>query len=375
MKFSEVIGHQETKLKLAQAVREGRISHAQLFLGAEGCGALPMALAYAQYISCTNRNESDSCGTCASCIKYQKLIHPDLHFAYPVAISKDVRVSTAVIATWREKILENPYLNLFDWFLSLDAENKQAIIGTEESAEIMRKLSLTTYEAEYKVMIIWMAEKMNSTAANKLLKILEEPPDKTLFILVCEAEDQLLPTIISRTQTTRIGKLSTEEIKNALMRTQQLSSEDAGKFAFVADGNYNEAMKHAFHATEELNYFDFFRDWMRLSFKLDIQKAMKWIESIAGIGRESQKRFLLYCNQIMRSGLLENLNMPDLVKLEGEEKEFIKKFSPYIGLHNISDFSEELTKAFTHIERNANPKILFLDLTFKMNELLNRKNS
>ncbi|MCE9538843.1 MAG: DNA polymerase III subunit delta, partial [Bacteroidetes bacterium] len=178
MLFKEIIGQQVAKDRLIRSVKEGRISHAQLFLGPQGSGNLALALAYAQYISCGNKQENDSCGQCLSCVKYNKLIHPDLHFVYPVALSKDIRVSTDVAVKWREVFLDNPYVTLFNWFELLDAENKQAVIGVEESAEILRKLSLTTYEAEYKIMIIWQAEKMNQAAANKLLKILEEPPEK-----------------------------------------------------------------------------------------------------------------------------------------------------------------------------------------------------
>ena len=217
MQFDDIIGQEKVKERLINSVKEGRISHAQLFASEPGCGGLPLAVAYAQYINCQNRSDNDSCGQCASCIKFNKLIHPDLHLVYPLALSADVKKSDDKAKEWRTAFLENPYLTLNSWFELLDAENKQAMIGVNESDDILRKLNLTTYEAEYKIMIIWRAEKMNAAAANKLLKILEEPPQKTLFLLVCENEEQLLPTITSRTQLIGIPKIADKDLIAALM--------------------------------------------------------------------------------------------------------------------------------------------------------------
>ena len=228
MRFTNVIGQNPAKERLINSVHNGRVSHAQLFLGMEGSGALPLAMAYSQFLLCKNKTESDSCRKCSSCTKTEKLIHPDIHFVYPIALQKDIRMSTDVATEWREAFLENPYLNLSDWFSYISAENKQPVIGVEESAEILRKLSLTTYEGEFKVMIIWHPEKMNVQAANKLLKILEEPPDKTVFILVSENEEQLLRTIVSRTQLIKMDRISDEEIKNALIE-KGTSSTDAAR--------------------------------------------------------------------------------------------------------------------------------------------------
>lgn len=371
MLFKEIIGQQAVKERLIRSVKEGRISHAQLFLGPQGSGNLALAVAYAQYISCSNKQEHDSCGQCLSCIKYNKLIHPDLHFVYPVALSKNVRVSTDVAPAWREAFLDNPYITLFNWFELLEAENKQAVIGVEESGEILRKLSLTTYEAEYKIMIIWQAEKMNPAAANKLLKILEEPPEKTLFILVCESEDQLLRTIVSRTQLIKIYKISDSELTDALTTQHGISTDTAQGIAQLAGGDYAEALLLLNQNETAGQNLAAFQKLMRASIKFDPKAIMAWIDEISQAGRERQKNFLNYALHIMRESMILNYADSSLTKLGAEEQGFVNKFSPFIHANNIERFIEELNKAHYHMERNANPKILFMDLSFKFNELLN----
>ncbi len=370
MLFKEIIGQQAVKERLVRSHKEGRISHAQLFLGPQGSGSLPMALAYAQFISCTNKQEDDSCGACSSCVKYNKLVHPDLHFVYPVALSKDVKTSTDVATEWREAFLDNPYITLFSWFEQLAAENKQAVIGTEESGEILRKLSLTTYEAEYKIMIIWQAEKMNPSAANKLLKILEEPPDKTLFLLVCENEDQLLRTIVSRTQLVKINKINDADLMNALVSFHGQTEEEAEKISHLADGSYAEALLLVNENENAGQNLASFQKLMRASLKFDPKAVISWIEEINAGGRERQKNFLNYALHILRESAMMNYGDDSLVKLSADEQEFVKKFSPFIHGANIERFIEELNKAHFHMERNASAKILFMDLAFKFNELL-----
>jgi DNA polymerase-3 subunit delta' len=371
MLFNEIIGQQGVKDRLIRSVSDGRISHAQLFLGPQGSGNLALAVAYAQYISCKNKQENDSCGTCSSCIKYNKLIHPDLHFVYPVALSKDVRTSTDVMPKFREAFLDNPYITLFNWFEQLDAENKQAVIGVEESGEILRKLSLTTYEAEYKIMVIWQAEKMNQASANKLLKILEEPPDKTLFLLVCENEDQLLRTIVSRTQLIKIPKISDADLTQALIETNGLSPAAAEATAHLADGNYAEALLLVNENENAAQNLASFQKLMRASLKFNPQGVFAWIDEVNAAGRERQKNFINYALHIIRESMILNYGDASLVKLGVEEQDFVRKFAPFIHANNIERFSEELNKAYYHMERNANAKILFMDLAFKFNELLN----
>lgn len=371
MLFSEIIGQQAAKERLVRSVSDGRISHAQLFLGPQGSGSLALAVAYAQYISCAGRLAADSCGTCPSCVKYNKLIHPDLHFVYPVALSKDVRTSTDKAQEWRAAFLDNPYITLFNWFEQLDAENKQAVIGVEESGEILRKLSLTTYEAEYKIMIIWQADKMNQASANKLLKILEEPPDKTLFLLVCESEDQLLRTIVSRTQLIKIPKISDADLTKALIEQNGLSPEMAEKTAHLADGNYAEALLLINENENAAQNLASFQKLMRASLKFNPQGVFAWIDEVNAAGRERQKNFINYALHIIRESMVLNYGDPQLVKLGADEQDFVKKFAPFIHAANIERFTEELNKAYYHMERNANAKILFMDLAFKFNELLN----
>jgi len=369
--FKEVIGQQNIKERLIRSVKDGRISHAQLFLGPQGSGNLALAVAYAQYISCLNKQDDDSCGTCSSCVKYNKLVHPDLHFVYPVALSKDVRTSTAVLPQWREAFIENPYITLFNWFESLEAENKQALIGVEESGEILRKLSLTTYEAEYKIMIIWQADKMNHASANKLLKILEEPPDKTLFLLVCESEDQLLRTIVSRTQLIKINKIADDELAQALTSQKGLSQEQAIAIAQLADGNYAEALILLSENENAAHNLASFQKLMRASLKFNPKGILEWIDEMNQSGRERQKSFISYALHIVRESMIINYGDASLSKLSAEEQDFVKKFAPFIHSINIPKFIEELNKAHYHMERNANAKILFMDLAFKFNELLN----
>lgn len=374
MFFRDVIGQQSIKKRLIHGVQENRISHAQLIFGPEGCGTLPMAMAYARYTHCTNRGTDDSCGTCPSCQKYDKLVHPDLHLVYPIALSKDLRVSTTVIKEFREMFLENPYLTLNDWFTKLDAENKQPVIGTEESGEILKKLSLTTFEGEYKIMIIWMAEKMNMQASNKLLKILEEPPDKTVFLLVTESEDQLLRTIVSRTQLVKLPRLTDDEIRDALKIRLSLSDEDASRIAFQADGNYSAAVdliQKNEHAAFNLQVF---QKWMRACLKFDAQKVVETVDEFAAAGRERQKQFLAYALEMVRESLLVNYADQSLVRIAGDEKNFIVKFAPFVHAANAYRFMNEINLAMQHIERNGSAKIIFLDLSFKANELLNIAN-
>jgi len=369
MQFKDVIGHTEIKKNLISSVKENRIAHAQLFMGSEGCGNLALARAYVQYVFCKSKTENDSCGSCSACTKAAKLIHPDLHFSFPIALSKDVRNSFAAIADWREALAENPYLNLIQW-MAFFGENKQGVIPVEESADIMRKLSLTSFDGGYKVMIIWLPEKMNLATANKLLKILEEPPDKTLFLLVTENAELLLPTIISRTQLVKVNRITDEEMKQVLMNKHSLSESEAARLVYFADGNYNEVQNLLSSSeTEDFNFVQF-RIWMRLCFAKDVQKIQQWVELIATSGREKHKIFFAYGLNIVREALMMNFGDDNLVRLQGEEMEFVKKFAPYIHGENCTQITEEFNKSIQHVERNANAKILFTDLSLKMMALL-----
>lgn len=370
MQFSGIIGQSAVKQRLVRSAKEGRISHAQLFFGPSGTGGLAMAIAYAQFLLCQSPGENDSCGACASCKQAAKLSHPDLHFSFPLILDKDHKTSDSHLAAFRELFLEAPYMSYNDLMEALDAENKQGVIGVEECNEVLRKLSLTSYAGGFKIMIIWLPEKMNQSGANKLLKIIEEPPDKTVFILVTENEDQLLRTIVSRTQLVKITRLSDEDIRQALMERKQLSAEEAAKVAYLADGSFREALHYVgFRAEEDYN-FQQFRNWMRMCYKAEIVNLQKWAAEIAGEPREAQKGFLTYGLHMIREALLINYADPSLVRLSGEELEFLKKFAPFIHSNNSRKMIEEFNLALTQLSWNANSKILFTDLSLRFSQLI-----
>jgi DNA polymerase-3 subunit delta' len=376
MLFKQVAGNNFIKEALIQQVQHHRVSHAQLFFGPEGSGCLPMAIAFAQYISCVNKQANDSCGTCSSCIKYEKLVHPDFHMVFPVNTNNSIKKDASCddfIADWREMIFDNPYFNLYDWLKSLGIENKQGNIGTDEGTSIIRKLNLTTYESEYKIMLIWMAECMNMFTANKLLKILEEPPEKTIFLLIAESREQLMTTIQSRTQALRFKPLLDNEVSQFLIEEMAVDSQKAMQIAALAEGNLNLALKLSQEAELLKKDIDDFLDWMRICFKINMPKLLIWVDKMAGVGRENQKNFLSHAVQLTRQTLMLNLNLPQLVKLTQADKELLKKFSQFVNAGNCDDLLNAFDKAYYALERNANGKMLFLNLSFRVSALLNRK--
>jgi len=375
MLFKEIIGQTSVKQKLIQTVKDSRVSHAQLFFGPEGSGNLALAIAYAQFINCTAKSDDDSCGLCSSCLKYQKLIHPDLHFIYPVATTRTVTkkpLSKNFINEWRSTLLNNYYINLLDWLDNIGIENKQGIISADDCNEVIKTLSLKSYESEYKVMIIWMVEKLFHAAAPKLLKILEEPPDKTLFILVTENTDLVLSTILSRTQLIKLPQLSDTEIYYALVEKKNCEPALARQITNIVYGNYREALQLIETNEDEKNNFFNFSQWMRYCYKQNIIELIGWVDAISKIGREYQKKFLLYALRIIRQCLLVNYNTKILVKLDNNENEFVSKFAPFINSSNSPDITQLLNDSLYHIERNANPKILFFNLSLLLSNLLKK---
>jgi DNA polymerase III subunit delta' len=384
MKFQEVIGRQEVKDKLIHGVSEGRISHAQLFSCYEGSYGLPMAFAYAAYIQCENPETHDSCGVCSSCLKHQKLIHPDLHFSYPVITLPGIKDrstrSTDFIKHWRKAFLENPYMNLNDWYLALGVENKQGFMSVEESADILRKMSLKSFESKFKIQIIWMPEKMRVDATNKLLKIIEEPPPNTLFILVTDQRDQLLPTILSRTQLVKIPMLQIDEIAIAITKKYNTEPRNARRIAKLANGNLNMAFSLAGSSEKDLSLETDFITWMRLCYSPFHEKDGKsswtdlntWIERTSKGGRESLKQFFTFCLEASRECMLVNHGDSEMVRFDDEVIPNFSRFTRFIHSGNVAEITDLLNKAYYAIERNANAKILLLDLSFKMNRLLNK---
>ncbi len=373
MRYEEVIGQEAAIDKIKKMVQFSRLPHAVLFHGAEGSGTLPAALALIAHVLCKNPTPDGSCGQCPTCNKTHKLIHPDVHFVFPIIKSKQVKTSDDLLMLFRKNLVDNFYLRDTDWLEELDAENKQSIIPVEEAAAVIKKLSYTSYEGGYKIMLIWQPEKMNNEAANSLLKILEEPPDQTLFLLVSSQPDKLLPTILSRVQQIPFGRVSDEEIAKVLVSKYALNENQARQATFLADGNFAEALWASKQQGEEQCFLPIFQQFMRFALKLDCANAINWIEENASIGREKQKQFFSYALGIFRDVLMYNYGSKDLVKTSGSEKEFLQKFAPFINEKNYPHLVEEFNSSIYHIERNANPKILFMDLFFKTHELINRK--
>lgn len=379
MDFSAVLGLNFIKKHLQQSADTGRIPHAQLFVGTEGSGTLPMALAYAQYLLCKNSADIES-----TRLKCTKLSHPDLHFAFPVAINDKIKkdpISNLFLADWRNFIVENPYGNLFDWLQFIGIENKQGAINVEEAEQIVKSLKLKSYEGGYKVMIIWMAEKLHTSAANKLLKLLEEPPLKTVFILIAENEEKIIATIRSRCQVLHFPVLSDNDIVHGLVSREKVTEKEALIIAQQANGNFNKAMNILHNNSNDLIFEQWFITWVRSAFKAKgdatvISNLVEWSENMAGVGRETQKHFLHFCLQFFRQALLQNYTLYELVYLQAQTENFkFDGFSKFIHSGNILAIVKEIEEAIFHVERNGNPKIIFLDLSIKLTRLLHQKES
>lgn len=351
---------------LARGVDEGRVSHAQLFAGRSGYGTLPLALAYAQYVNCTDRREGDSCGMCPSCRKMSQLAHPDLHFVFPVNSPKgggsQKPLSDYFMPQWRELFLSTDgYFDEQTWYKAINIENQQGLITRNEADEIVRKLSFKSFEAEYKVMIIWLPEKMRTEAANSLLKILEEPWPKTLFIMVSESPSKLLQTIISRTQEVAVGGIETENIRSWLSAKYGLDGDQLESISRLSSGDLLEAQRLTAGAEDESTkeYFEYFTELMRLSYNDKHMELLEWADKVAGMGREKQKKFIEYSIRMLRENYMLNAGMNGITYLWGDELAFSKNFAPFIGNHNIEGLVREMELALSHIIQNGNPKIVF----------------
>ena len=382
MRFSEILGQDYIKNHLAKSAASGRIPHAQLFVGPEGCGTLPMAIAYAQYILCQNLGSENEGGNQACNLKFESVSHPDLHFIYPTVTTEDVKSkpkSIDFIADWRAFLADNPYAGLFDWYRTLGVQNKQGEIRVEDAQEILKSLALKSYEGGYKVMIIWMAEKMNISASNKLLKLLEEPSDKTLFILIAENEEDIIQTIRSRCQVLQFNRLSEQVIAEALVSRENIDARMASKLAHQAQGNYNKALQLLTEDGEDVYFEKWFVDWVRGAFRAKgnaaaINDLIGWSEQIASLGRETQKKFLHYCIDMFRQALLLNYQTTSLVYMEPKIEKFkLENFAPFVNGNNINDIFRELSDAMYHIERNGNAKIILTDLSIKLTRLIHKK--
>ncbi|MGL5772642.1 MAG: ATP-binding protein [Bacteroidales bacterium] len=388
MFFKQIIGQEETKNRLCQLVDHNQIPHALLFAGNEGVGKFPMALAFARYIHCTNRSEHEACGVCPSCKKYDQLVHPDLHFVFPIykSAAQKKEVCDDYLPEFRSFVLKNGYFNYSQWMSYIDCDNSQGQIYTNEALEIMKKLNLKAFEAEYKIMIIWLPEKMHETCSNKILKLLEEPPAKTLFLLVSESADHILLTIQSRTQRIHLRNIEENTLAAALSERFLLEAPDAKHIAHYANGNYLRALECISINEDKKRYHQYFVNYMRQAYtvanlssrdnpaqKFDALNSLKNIsEEIASLGREKQKQFLNYCQHIIRENYIANIQTPELNYMTSEEAQFAFRFAPYLNERNILSFYEEFATAETHIEQNVNAKMVFFDLALKTIVLLKK---
>lgn len=376
MRFCDIVGQENVKRQLCQQVQEGRIAHAQLFTGISGVGKLALALAYAQYVACPNKTANDSCGKCPSCLQYQKLQHPDLHFAFPIVKGDGGDVCDDFVDKFRSLVLEQKYFDLEDWYRAMGVESKQGMIYEKESSEILRKLSLKSFGDGYKVMVIWQPEKMNAHCANKLLKLLEEPPAKTLFLLVSEHPEQLLSTVLSRVQEVRVPRLSEAEIADSLCGEYGwLGKDDAQNVAHMANGSYLTALRVMSESEDNKGYFDDFVALMRNAWlvgqKKDYSALLKlrqWSNDMADskVGREKQKAFLQYAQRQVRENYIYNFGCREMNYQTEKEQGFSTKFAPFIHEGNVEKMMSELSKAEMQIGQNGNAKIIFFDLCLQM---------
>ncbi len=374
MRFSDIHGLTKTKHHLISSVQRNKVAHAQLFSGVEGSALLPMALAYGTYLNCEHPGDTDACGECAACTKSLKYVHPDIHFIYPVSGTEEVKVKDAVskvfLPAWRKFLLASPYGNVVDWAITFGGENKNLNISKEESRQMIDALSLTAFEGRYKIMLIWMPEYLHPFAANGILKLLEEPAANTVFLLVSPQKDRLLGTIRSRTQLVQIPAFSDEEMVHILTREYQLDEEKARQLAQLADGSLRTALQ--LHEEADLNLHDMFIDWMRLCFARDYLKISDTADKFAGLAKAAQKTFLLYGLQILRESLVAGFEEDKLLRIRGNSRTFVKKFSQTLNMAAIDLLAAKISDAHYYLERNANAKIVFMNLSMIFTKSFNR---
>jgi DNA polymerase-3 subunit delta' len=375
MRFADIIGLDDVKQTLVQAAHSGHVAHALLFLGREGYSHLPLALAYAAFLNCLEPLPDDACGKCPSCSKYGKWVHPDLHFVYPTASTKQFSgsqaVSSAFLPDWRTFLRDQPHGELSDWLRHIGADDKQANISKEESRHIVRSLAMRAFEARYKVMLIWLPELMHPAAANAILKILEEPPPKTVFMLVSNNADQLLATILSRTQLVKVPALSDADMARLLRERHGIEGQKALQAAHLAQGNFNEALKLASEIADESAQR--FQEWMRRCFKLDFTGLVEEAEQFQRLGKEAQKGLLQYGLGVLRETLMHQAGASALLRLPEAERQFAANFAKALNAETLPRMAELLGHAFQHVERNANPKILFLHLSVQIARVFRAK--
>lgn len=366
MYFKDIVGHNDLKKSLIQVVGDGHVSHALMFSGREGSGNLALAIAFSAYLLCKKRGVEDRCGQCPDCKQLDQLGHPDQHFSFPFVKKDKIEISQYFQRDFKDQVRKNPYLSLKDWEIEIAGENKQSIIPAKESAEIVRKLSLKSFAGGYKVMIVWMPEKLNPAAENKLLKTLEEPTPRTVIILVPANAEELLPTIISRVQTVKCRPLRDDEILTGLIEKHGVRREIADKATRMAEGNFNLALKSAKDPDAENSYFSLFRDWMRTCVAPKNHDIVLVTEKIAALSRDQQGYFLEYCLNFLHEAIMYAYLGSEKARYVGASAEFAEKFAPYMASKDLGAFHDTLSKGHRLVERNANPRLLYMKLSAEM---------
>jgi DNA polymerase-3 subunit delta' len=363
--FKEIVGHSELKGALTRMVKDDHVSHALMFAGKEGSGNLALAIAFASFLLCKNRGAEERCGVCPDCKQLDQLGHPDLHFSFPFVKKESVKTSDSFQRDFKNQLRLNPYISLKDWEIEMAGENKQSIITVDESSEIVKKLSLKSFAGGYKIMIIWRPEKLNQAAENKLLKTLEEPNPRTVIILVPTQAEELLPTIISRVQMVKCRPLTNAEIQEGLIK-QNTTPEVAAMAARMAEGDYNLAMKTAKDPEAENAYFALFRDWMRTCVAPHKNDVVEVTEKISALSRDQQGYFLDYCLNFLHEAVMFAYLGKDKARYTGAAAEFAEKFAPYMADKDLGAFHDTLSKGHRLVERNVNPRLLYMKLSAEM---------
>lgn len=374
MYFRDIIGQEEIKEQLVKSARTGIVPHARLFTEQGEAGAFPLALAYARYLNCANPSDKEACGHCASCLKYDGLVHPDLHFVFPIIAKKEKKkeVCDDYLTEWREFLKDRPYFNIDNWLDYIDAGNSQALIYSKESDEIIRKLSLKIYEAPYRILLVWLPEKLHPFCANKLLKIIEEPPLNTVILMVSEMPDAILGTILSRAQRLNVRAIRTDAMTQAMTSRFGLSADDAQYVAHLANGNYLKAVEAISLGEENKFFLEQFKGMMRNSWARNVKGMKEMADLLTGLGRERQKNFLAYCQHLIRENFMYRFQSPELNYMNLDEANFAVKFAPFVNERNVMDIMEELAKAERHISQNVNAKMVFFDLSLRLTVLIKR---
>lgn len=372
MKFNEVIGQEEIKERLVEMSREGRVPHAIMFCGPRGCGKMALALAFASYLICSSgKDGKDSCGTCHQCAMLRSWSHPDLIFTYPVikpqGTSADHKmVSDDFAREWRGILAEEPYFTMNQWLAKMGAGNQQAMIYVAESEAVIRKLSMRSSQGGYKINIVWLPERMREDCANKMLKIIEEPPQQTVFIMVCEEPERLLETIRSRVQRIDIRKIDTPSMEKALVQRRAISTEVAHRTARVADGDWIKATEELDAGNENREFLGLFMQLMRQAYARNVKELKGWTETVAALGRERQRSMLAYFQHLVRENFMYNFRNPELVYMTMEEENFATRFARFINEANVIAIDEIFGTAARDIGQNANPKMVFYDVAMRI---------